>query len=53
MAAKQLIFAEEARRSLKNGIDTVAKRLLLPWTKGRNVAIDRKFGAPTHHFMMV
>ncbi len=48
MAAKQLVFSEEARRSLKNGIDIVANAVvttLVP--KGRNVAIDRKFGAPT------
>jgi len=48
MAAKQLIFSEEARRSLKNGIDTVAKAVVTTLgPKGRNVAIDRKFGAPT------
>lgn len=46
--AKQLIFDEEARRSLKRGIDTLAgavKSTLGP--KGRNVALDKKFGAPT------
>src|SRR6478752_4149692 len=46
--AKQLIFDEEARRSLKKGIDTLAsavKTTLGP--KGRNVALDKKFGAPT------
>jgi chaperonin GroEL len=45
--AKQLIFDEEARRSLKKGIDTLAgavKTTLGP--KGRNVALDKKFGAP-------
>ena len=48
MAAKQLIFAEEARRKLKNGIDTVANAVVTTLgPKGRNVAIDRKFGAPT------
>ena len=48
MAAKQLIFAEEARRKLKNGIDTVATAVVTTLgPKGRNVAIDRKFGAPT------
>jgi len=48
MAAKQLVFSEDARRRLQNGIDTVAKAVgttLGP--KGRNVAIDRKFGSPT------
>jgi len=46
--AKQLIFDEQARRSLKRGIDTLAdtvKTTLGP--KGRNVALDKKFGAPT------
>jgi len=45
--AKQLIFDEEARRSLKKGIDVLAgavKSTLGP--KGRNVALDKKFGAP-------
>jgi chaperonin GroEL len=46
--AKQLIFSEEARRSLKRGIDTMASAVgttLGP--KGRNVALDKKWGAPT------
>ncbi len=46
--AKQIIFNEEARRALKRGVDTVAdavKTTLGP--RGRNVAIDKKFGAPT------
>ena len=46
--AKQLRFDEDARRSLKRGIDTLAdavKTTLGP--KGRNVALDKKFGAPT------
>jgi len=48
MAAKQLVFSEEARRSLKNGIDIVANAVVTTLgPKGRNVAIDRKFGAPT------
>ena len=48
MAAKQLVFTEEARRKLKSGMDVVANAVgttLGP--KGRNVAIDRKFGSPT------
>ena len=48
MAAKQLIFGEEARRKLKNGIDVVAAAVVTTLgPKGRNVAIDRKFGSPT------
>jgi chaperonin GroEL len=46
--AKQIHFNEDARRSLKIGVDTLAnavKTTLGP--KGRNVAIDKKFGAPT------
>jgi len=46
--AKQLLFEDEARRSLKKGIDILAeavKKTLGP--KGRNVALDKKFGAPT------
>jgi chaperonin GroEL len=46
--AKQLVFAEEARRNLKFGVDTLAnavKTTLGP--KGRNVALDKKWGAPT------
>ncbi|HEU5010933.1 MAG TPA: chaperonin GroEL [Roseiflexaceae bacterium] len=45
---KQLYFNEEARRALKRGVDMVAdavKTTLGP--RGRNVAIDKKFGAPT------
>ena len=48
MAAKQLVFSEDARRRLQQGIDVVAKAVgttLGP--KGRNVALDRKFGSPT------
>ncbi len=46
--AKQLVFSEEARRNLKRGVDIMAnavKTTLGP--KGRNVALDKKFGAPT------
>src|SRR2546425_996580 len=46
--AKQLVFTEDARKKLKQGIDTMAnavKTTLGP--KGRNVAVDKKFGAPT------
>ncbi|HEY8786280.1 MAG TPA: chaperonin GroEL [Candidatus Limnocylindria bacterium] len=46
--AKQLAFTDEARKKLKSGIDTMAnavKTTLGP--KGRNVALDKKFGSPT------
>src|SRR5487761_515989 len=46
--AKQLLFDEAARRSLKKGIDTIAAAVKTTLgTKGRNVAIDKKFGSPT------
>jgi len=48
MGAKQLVFGEDARRRLKNGIDTVANAVATTLgPKGRNVALDRKFGSPT------
>ncbi len=48
MAAKQLLFGEDARRSLKKGIDILANAVATTLgPKGRNVAIDRKFGSPT------
>lgn len=46
--AKQLVFGDEARRSLKTGIDTVANAVATTLgPKGRNVALDRKYGSPT------
>jgi chaperonin GroEL len=46
--AKQLIFSEDARRKLKHGIDTLATAVATTLgPKGRNVALDKKFGAPT------
>lgn len=46
--AKQIAYAEEARRALKKGVDTlsdVVKVTLGP--RGRNVVLDKKFGPPT------
>jgi chaperonin GroEL len=46
--AKQLAFSEDARNKLKKGVDIMATAVgttLGP--KGRNVALDKKFGAPT------
>ncbi len=46
--AKQLVFQDEARRHLKTGIDTLAKAVATTLgPKGRNVALDKKWGAPT------
>jgi chaperonin GroEL len=48
MAAKQIVFSEDARRKLKNGMTVVANAVSATLgPKGRNVAIDRKFGSPT------
>jgi chaperonin GroEL len=48
MAAKQLVFSEDARRRLQQGIDSVANAVATTLgPKGRNVALDRKFGSPT------
>jgi chaperonin GroEL len=46
--AKQIIFEDDARRALKAGVDALAnavKTTLGP--KGRNVALDKKWGSPT------
>jgi len=45
---KQLVFDQDARSGLKAGIDMLAKAVMTTLgPKGRNVAIDKKFGAPT------
>jgi chaperonin GroEL len=46
--AKQLVFSEDARRRLKECMDTLAKAVVTTLgPKGRNVALEKKFGAPT------
>jgi chaperonin GroEL len=46
--AKQLVFGEDARRGLKSGIDVLATAVVTTLgPKGRNVALDKKWGAPT------
>jgi chaperonin GroEL len=48
LVAKQLIFDETARRSLKKGVDRLADAVKVTLgPKGRNVVLDKKFGAPT------
>ena len=48
MTAKQLAFSEDARRRLKTGVDVLATAVATTLgPKGRNVALDRKFGSPT------
>ncbi len=45
---KQLVFSEDARRRLQRGVDTLANAVATTLgPKGRNVALDKKFGAPT------
>ncbi|HHV62036.1 MAG TPA: chaperonin GroEL [Firmicutes bacterium] len=47
MAAKQLAFSEEARRSLERGVNIVASAVKVTLgPKGRNVVLERKFGSP-------
>ncbi|MCI0850412.1 MAG: chaperonin GroEL, partial [Chloroflexi bacterium] len=46
--AKQLLFDEEARRALVDGIDALADAVKITLgPKGRNVVLDKKFGSPT------
>ena len=48
MSAKQLVFDAQARRQLKTGIDALANAVKVTLgPRGRNVAIDKKWGAPT------
>src|SRR5512140_2976079 len=48
MAAKTLHFNQEARAALKRGVDQLAEAVKVTLgPKGRNVVIDKKFGAPT------
>ncbi len=45
--AKQVIFGEEARKALQSGVDQLADTVKVTLgPKGRNVVIDKKFGAP-------
>ena len=47
MVAKQLIFDEAARRRLRDGVDALADAVKVTLgPRGRNVVIDKKFGAP-------
>lgn len=46
--AKQILFEEEARQSMKRGVDTLANAVKVTLgPKGRNVVLDRGFGSPT------
>ena len=47
MPGKQLVFSEEARKSLKTGIDTLSDTVKVTLgPRGRNVILDKKFGPP-------
>lgn len=47
MPAKQVLFAEEARRRLKEGVDILANAVKVTLgPRGRNVVLEKKFGAP-------
>ena len=46
--AKQILFNEEARRALERGVNALADAVKVTLgPKGRNVVLDKKFGAPT------
>jgi len=48
MAAKMLVFNEEARRALERGVNTVANAVKVTLgPRGRNVVLDKKWGPPT------
>ncbi len=47
MSIKEIKFSEDARQSMKNGVDKLANAVKVTLgPKGRNVILDRKFGAP-------
>ena len=48
MAVKQLAFQEDARRSMERGMDILANAVKITLgPKGRNVVLEKKWGAPT------
>ena len=48
MAAKQLIFDEQARQAILRGVQKLSKAVVATLgPKGRNVVIDKKYGSPT------
>ena len=45
MPAKKLVYAEDARKSLRTGIDILADAVKITLgPRGRNVVLDKKFG---------
>lgn len=48
MAAKKILFAEDARHALERGVNTLADAVKVTLgPKGRNVVLDKKYGSPT------
>src|SRR5947207_76910 len=48
MAAKEIIFDEKARQAILSGVQTLAKAVKVTLgPRGRNVALDKKWGSPT------
>lgn len=48
MSAKEIKYGEDARKEIFHGIETVAKTVMVTmWPKGRNVILQKSFGAPT------
>ena len=48
MSAKQLLFKEDARHAILNGVETLARAVKVTLgPRGRNVVIDKKWGSPT------
>src|SRR5258708_2241271 len=48
MAAKQLLFDENARQTLLKGVSKLARAVAVTLgPKGRNVVLDKKYGSPT------
>ena len=48
MAAKMIIYGQEARKALEKGVDTLANAVRVTLgPRGRNVVLDKKFGSPT------
>ena len=46
--AKQILFDEQARAALKRGVDKLADTVKVTLgPRGRNVVLDRGYGAPT------
>jgi len=48
MPAKKISYSEEARKSLRTGIDSLAAAVKVTLgPKGRNVVLDKSFGPPS------